>query len=100
SALDPQINLHPLLVLLNDSVILAQGMALPTVGKQNALQVGMSVEVDAEHVVHFALQPVRCGPVGYYAGRAGAVRDHRLYSYAHIALEGIQNPNQIELLLA
>src|SRR5580704_18609565 len=74
-------------------------MALPAVGQQNALQVGMSIETDAKHVIHFALQPVRSRPDGNYAGRAGAVSDHRLDAHALIALEGVKNPDQIELLL-
>ena len=44
STLDAQVDLHPLLVLLQDRVILAQRMALPVIRHQDALQVGMSVE--------------------------------------------------------
>ena len=39
-------------------VVLAQRMALPSVRQQNALQVGMPVELDAEHVEDLALQPI------------------------------------------
>src|SRR5450631_1416047 len=57
SALNPQIDLHPLFILLQNPVILPQRMPLPPVGQQNALQVGMPIELDPEHVEHFALQP-------------------------------------------
>src|SRR5580704_11324205 len=63
-ALDPEIDLNPLVVLLQDAVILAQRMAFPTVGQQNAFQVGVAIELDAEHVEDFALQPVRSRPDG------------------------------------
>src|SRR5581483_3556957 len=62
AALDSEIDLHPLFILLDDSVILAQGMALPAIGKQDALQIGMAFKGDPEHVEDFPLQPVCGGP--------------------------------------
>ena len=47
---------------LQDAVILAQGIALPAVGQQNALQVRMPIEPDPEHVIDFPLQPIRRRP--------------------------------------
>ena len=58
SALDSEVDLHPLFVLLQNAVILAQRVAFPAVGQKDALQIGMPVELDAEHVVDFALQPI------------------------------------------
>ena len=69
SALDPQVFLHPGVVLLQDVVVLAQREALPLVRQQDALQVGMAGELDAEHVVDFALQPVGRGPDAHHARR-------------------------------
>src|SRR5579864_2479659 len=61
-ALDPQINLHPLIILLQDSVILSQRISLPPVGQQNALHVRMPVELNPKHVENFTLQPVGSRP--------------------------------------
>ena len=41
-----------------EGVLLAQGMTLPIVGHQDAPQVGVAAEVDAEHVEHLPLVPV------------------------------------------
>src|SRR5580658_5457247 len=46
SAFNAQIDLHPLVILLQDAIIFAQGMSLPAVGKQDALHVWMSVKLD------------------------------------------------------
>src|ERR1035438_10015831 len=59
AAFDTQIFLHPALVLLNDPVVLAQRKALPFFGQQNSPHVRMAGKLDAKHVEHFALQPVR-----------------------------------------
>src|SRR3954453_14481312 len=58
AAFDSQVFLHPALILLENSVILTQGVALPLVGHEDAPHVGVSGEFDAEHVVDFALEPV------------------------------------------
>jgi len=41
SALNSQVDLYPFAILLQDVVILAQGIALPTFGKQNSFQIRM-----------------------------------------------------------
>src|ERR1022692_2980710 len=56
AAFDSQIFLHPALVLPENSVVLAQRMALPLVGHQDAPHVGMPGEFDAKHIVHLAFQ--------------------------------------------
>src|SRR6266568_2902354 len=58
AAFDAQIFLHPALVLLENSVVFAQRVALPLVGHEDAPHVGVPREFDTEHVVDFALQPV------------------------------------------
>src|SRR5580698_11655879 len=80
AALDSQVDLHPLLILLDDAVIFAQGMALPAVGQQNAFHIRMAIELDAKHVEHFPLQPVRRGPDGDRTGEAGPVGDVGLHA--------------------
>src|SRR5205085_7970703 len=58
AAFDAQVFLHPAVVLLENTHLLAQRVALPFLGEQNAPHVRMSGEFDAEHVEHLALQPV------------------------------------------
>src|SRR5208282_895137 len=100
SALDPQVDLHPLLVLLQNAVILAQGVAFPAVGQKDALQIGMSVELNSEHVINFALQPVGGRPDRDARRDGSAVGDLRLHAYPLIARERIEYPYDVELLLA
>src|SRR5208283_1180023 len=58
AAFNAQAFLHPALVLLNNGVVLAQRMALPFFGHQDAPHIRVPGELDAEHVEHFALQPI------------------------------------------
>src|SRR5512140_263075 len=66
-ALYVQVLLNPLLVLLEDGIILAQRIALPAVGQQDAPQIGMTREAHSKHVVSLALQPVGRRPDGRHA---------------------------------
>src|ERR1700731_266040 len=50
-ALDSQVFTHPGGVLLQNVIILAQRMPFPFIRQQNALQIWMAFEDDAEHVV-------------------------------------------------
>src|SRR5580704_9751358 len=47
-----------------DGIIFAQRMAFPVVGKQNTPQIGMSGELNPEHVENLALEPIRALPYG------------------------------------
>src|SRR5208283_2090835 len=58
SAFDAQVLLNPALVLLKNRIILPQRVALPLIGQQDPVHVRVSGEFDAEHIEHFALQPV------------------------------------------
>src|ERR1700686_1349166 len=100
SALDSEVDLHPLLVLLKNAVILAQRKTLPAVGHQNALQVRMSVELNTEHVEDLALQPVRSLPNRYAGRNRSAVRDLRFHPHALVARKRIENPYHVELPFA
>src|SRR6266851_3470140 len=100
AALNSQVDLHPFVVLLQDAVVFAQRMPLPAVGQQNAFHVGMSVELDAKHVVDFAFQPVRGGPYGYRAGNAVSISDLHFYPNSFVASERIEHPDHVEWLLA
>src|ERR1700691_6297882 len=54
TAFDIQVFLYPAIVLLQNSVILAQRVALPFLGQEDAAHVRVAGEFDAEHVEHFA----------------------------------------------
>src|ERR1035438_6015498 len=58
TAFDIQVFLDPAVVLLKDTVVLAQRVALPFLRQQNPPHVRMAVELDTEHIEHLALQPV------------------------------------------
>src|ERR1017187_3300685 len=58
AAFNPQVFLDPALVLLKNGVVLAQRIALPFLGHQDAPQIGVAGELDAEHVEYLALQPI------------------------------------------
>src|ERR1035438_4573760 len=98
-ALDPQIDLHPFIVLLQNAVILPQRMPLPPIGQQNPLQIRMPVELDPEHVEYFALQPVGRRPNRHGTGERFAVGDSRGDADAFIPRERVQHPDHVELLL-
>src|SRR5580658_185274 len=100
SALNSQVDLYPLIVLLQNSVVFAQRMSLPSIGQQNPLHVRMAVELDAEHVEDFALQPVGGRPDGDGTGDGFAVRDLRFHADAFVARERVQHPDHVELLVA
>src|SRR5579864_9096441 len=78
AAFNPQVDLYPFVVLLNDPVVFAQGMSLPAIRQQNTFHVGMSIELDAEHVENFALQPVGGSPDGNGTGEGLAIADQSL----------------------
>src|SRR5580658_4893854 len=60
----------------------------------------MSVKLDPEHVVDFALQPVRSRPDWNRTGQGRAIQDLRLHPNALVARMRIKYPHHIELLLA
>src|ERR1700693_352306 len=60
----------------------------------------MAVELDAKHVVNFALQPVRGCPNGDARRDRSAVGDLRFHAHALVARKGIEDPHDIELLFA
>src|SRR5512134_1887203 len=45
-----------------DGVVLAQRVALELLVEEQAAEIGMALEADAEHVPHLALEPVGDGP--------------------------------------
>src|SRR5260370_21236808 len=79
AAFDSQIFLHPALVLLENSVVFAQRITLPLVRQQDAPHVRVPRKFDSEHIVDFALQPVR--------GQVDAHRRLRLIPVGNIDLD-------------
>src|SRR5450755_4953733 len=98
-ALDSKVDLNPLFILLQNTVVLAQRVPLPAVGKKNALQVGMAVELNPEHIEDLSLQPVGGAPDRDAGRDRSAVGDLRLDPHPLVARKRIKDPNQIELLL-
>src|ERR1700751_5551670 len=86
-AFNSKVDLHPLVVLLQDPVILAQRKSFPAVRRQNAFQVRMTVEFEADIIVHFTLQPVASRPQGHGTWQRFAVGYLCLYPDAFIAHE-------------
>src|SRR5580765_7267328 len=93
AAFNPQVDLNPLVVLLNDAVVFAQRMALPAIGQQNTLHVRMPFKLDSKHVEYFALQPVRGWPDGNRTGRCVVFGDLGFYSHTLLPGERVKNPN-------
>src|SRR3954462_8638029 len=73
-------------------------MALPAFGQQDTFQIRMPIEANAEHVEDFALQPVGRGPDIDGAWNTLAFGDHSFYANALVAVIGIKNPKNVELL--
>src|SRR5512143_2506444 len=65
---------YPGLVLQLDVVVFAQGMATPVVRQQNASQVGMAGELDAEHIEDLPFEPVSGHPDAGDRGRHFVLR--------------------------
>src|SRR6202795_3125556 len=99
-ALDSQVFSHPGRVLFQNVVILAQRMTLPLVGQQNAFQIRMTLEHDAEHVEAFALEPVGHRPDSANARHRLAFGCVRLQPQPLILRKRIQIEDHIETLLA
>src|SRR5260370_7716305 len=60
----------------------------------------MAVQLDAKHVVNFALQPVSGCPNGDARRDRSTVGDLRSHPHALVARKGIEDPHDIELLFA
>src|SRR5208282_899919 len=99
-ALDAEIFPDPRGVLLENVVILAQRMPLPLVGKQDALEAGMSVKLDAKHVENLAFQPVGGRPDLHQAGGAIIEGHGNLQTQADVVRKRIEDRDEIEALLA
>src|ERR1035438_5137771 len=96
AAIDIQVFLHPALILLKNSVFLAQRISLPLFRQQNSPHVRVAGEFDAEHVEHFPLQPVG-GQVHPHRGlRLETVGDISLDAHSLVAREAVGDVDQVE----
>src|SRR6516162_6591712 len=91
AAFDSQVFLHPALILLENSVVLAQRIALPLVRQQYAPHVGVSRKFDSEHIVDFALQPVSRQVDSNRRLRLIPIGNIDLHAHAFVAREAIQD---------
>src|SRR5579864_1995992 len=98
AAFDAQVFLHPALVLLENTHLLAQRVALPFLGKEDAAHVGMPGEFDAEHIEHLALQPVGREMHADGGFRLEAIGDIGLDTHSLVTGEAINNVHQVEPL--
>src|SRR5678810_1002488 len=96
AAFNPQVDLHPLVVLLNNAVVLAKRMSLPAIGQKDALHVRMARELDSEHVEDFALEPIGGGPDGNRTWRHLAFGDLGLHPHPLVVRVRVENPHQVE----
>src|SRR5437867_292970 len=58
AAFDVQVLLHPSYILSQNRIVFAQRVPHPLFRQQDAAHIGMTRELDSEHIEHFALQPV------------------------------------------
>ena len=100
AALDAEIFPDPGGVLLENVVILAERMPLPLIGKQNALEIGMAAEGDAEEIEDFALEPVGGRPDGNECGGLLVSAERDFQAKAGVVGEGIKLCNEVETLYA
>jgi hypothetical protein len=100
AALDTEIFPDPGGVLLKNVVVLAKRVALPLVGEQNALQVGMATKGDAKEVEDFALEPIGGGPDGDEAAGLFIGAEWNFQTQPRVVSEGIELRNEIAPLLA
>ena len=94
----PRFSLHPAIVLLEDGIFLAQRVSFPLSGIRMRRMSGCPVELNAEHVEDFALQPVGGQmDADAVAGRAPSAIDG-LHADPLVAGKTIQDVDQIEAL--
>ena len=72
-------------VLLQNAVILSQGMSLPFFRQQNPAEVRVMLKPDPEHVERFALEPVGHSPDGNNALDRLAIAQRDLYAQPLVA---------------
>src|SRR5215469_3221626 len=89
-AFNTQVFFHPSRILLDDVVILAQRITLPSLGQQNSSQIRVARENNSEHVKGFTLQPIGRRPDARDARHLFTVGRVRLYTESLIFREGIK----------
>src|SRR5271157_795683 len=98
AAFNAQVFPHPALVLLNNGVVLAQRIALPFLGHQDAPQVRVAGELDAEHIECLALQPIGRQVHAHGGFRLVAVGNVSLDPHPLVPGEAIYNVHEVEAL--
>src|SRR5229473_4415660 len=99
-ALDAQVFTHPGRVLFQNIVILAQRMPFPLIRQQNALQIRMAFENDAEHVVALAFKPIGRGPDLDHARHRLILCRMRFQAQPFVFREGVEIEDDVEAFFA
>src|SRR6267142_2149689 len=99
SRIDAEVLAHPLHILEPYVVVLAQGKTDPILGQQDALQVRMIGISNPEHVVDFALEPIRRRPHRNNTLDLFEFLDSRLHANVFVLREGIEDVDDFELLV-
>src|SRR5437899_4998764 len=76
-----------------DGVVLPQRMPHELLVQEQAAEIGMALEADAEHVPHLALEPVGDGPERGGRGHPRVVLVHR-----HLEADPVSVMNRIQLM--
>src|ERR1035438_2863877 len=98
AALYVEVLAHPLIVLLQDTVILTQRESLPFLRQQDTPQVGVSGELNAEHIVGLALQPVGGPPNGSDRSDRLVLGDGSFQAQLHVMRERVELVDDLEAL--
>src|SRR5262249_19304940 len=79
-----------------ERIVLPLRIALPVFRHQNAAAIGMSFEVDAEHVEHFAFEPVRGRPDARHGRHRCVLADLDLHADAMPVARRVEHVDDIE----
>src|SRR5438093_4182329 len=98
SGINTQMFSNPFHILQTDVVILAQGVAYPVFGQQDAPQIRMVRVPDSKHVVDFALEPIRSRPDRDDAFDLFPFLDSCLYPNMLVPGKRVEGIDDLELL--
>src|ERR1035441_1444763 len=98
AALDTEVFPNPSVVLLKNTVILAQRVPLPLLGHEDAAHIGVAFELDAEHVEDLALQPVGRQVHAHRGFQLEAFGNISLDPHALVPREAVDHVDHVEAL--
>src|ERR1035441_7526436 len=98
AALDTEVFPNPTVVLLKNTVIFAQRVPLPLLGHEDAAQIGVAFELDAEHVEDLALQPVGRQVHAHRGFQLEAFGNTSLDPHPFVPREAVDHVDHVETL--